>query len=40
MKITKVLSVLILTFLISCQSDSTTSKNDELGKRFFENYSS
>ncbi|MEG0187339.1 hypothetical protein [Algoriella sp.] len=40
MKIAKVLSVLILTFLISCQSDSTTSKNDELGKRFFENYSS
>ena len=40
MKITKVLSVLILTFLISCQSDSTTSKNDELGKRFFENYAS
>ena len=35
---TWIFSVLILTNLVSCNSNSS-NKNDELGKRFFENYS-
>ena len=38
-KFTWILSLIAITFLVSCNS-SSASKNDELGKRFFENYSS
>ncbi|WP_413532184.1 hypothetical protein [Empedobacter brevis] len=38
-KFTWILPLVAILFLISCNSSSTT-KNDELGKRFFENYSS
>ncbi|TGN24296.1 hypothetical protein [Empedobacter tilapiae] len=38
-KFTWILSLITITFLISCNSNPTT-KNDDLGKRFFENYSS
>lgn len=38
-KFTWIFSLLALSFLVSCNS-SSSNKNDELGKRFFENYAS